>query len=133
VYSLAVHDDAEEDLEHIWERDPQAAARISVLLEELEGGDQDLLDALTVHDYGAYRSEDFHVSKISKFWSKGIDLWRLKIWELEEQKLRYRIIYAYEAGKRRYYVLGILPREHSYDSNDQRVRRILQAYEDLVA
>jgi mRNA-degrading endonuclease RelE of RelBE toxin-antitoxin system len=131
VYSLVVHEDAEDDLEGLWKNDAQAAARISVLLEELEGGDQDLLDALTVHDYGAYRSKDYHVSKISKYWDKGIDLWRLKIWELEDLRLRYRIIYAYKPGAQRYYVLGILPREHSYDSSDPRVQRVLQAYNDI--
>ena len=132
MYTLVVHADAKADLEEIWEAAPRAAARIVVVLDEIQSN-QDLLDALTEHDFGAYGLKEFHVSKISKFWHAGLDLWRFKIWDLEEQKLRYRIVYAYESRKRRYYVLGILPRATSYDINDQRVQRILKAYEDLVA
>lgn len=132
MYSVAVHEDAEDDLEALWQSAPDAAARIAILLEELEGGDQSLLDALTVHDFGAYESQQVHVSKIAKFWGRGADLWRLKIWELEKQRLRYRIIYAYERGKQRYYVLGILPRKISYDTSDPRVQRVLAAYQDLI-
>jgi len=130
VYSLVVHTDAEDDLEELWRTAEDVAAAISVLLDELQGS-QELLDALTVHDFGARGSEDFHVSKVSKFWDNGKDIWRIKIWDLEEQGLRYRVIYAYERGKKRYYVLGILPRATAYDSNDPRIRRILSAYEDL--
>lgn len=70
---LFVHRDAETDLEKLWEGAPLAAARIGVLLEELEGN-QDLLDRLTQHDFGNYRSADFHVSKWLNQWNKGRDL-----------------------------------------------------------
>lgn len=132
MYSLVVHADAKADLEEIWEAAPRAAARINVVLEEIESN-QGLLDSLTDQDFGAYGLKEFHVSKISMFWHTGLDLWRFKIWDLEEQKLRYRVVYAYESRRQRYYVLGILPRATSYDINDKRVQRILKAYEDLVA
>ena len=132
MYSLLIHSDARADLEEIWKKAPHAAARIVAVLEEIQS-DQELLDALTDQDFGAYGLKEFHVSKISKFWHSGLDLWRFKIWDLEDLKLRYRIVYAYDAKRRRYYVLGILPRATSYDSNDSRVQRILKAYEDLVA
>jgi hypothetical protein len=131
VYKLLIHDDAREELEELWRTVPRVAARITALLQEIQGS-QELLDALTVHDFGAQGLQSFHVSKISKFWYSGLDIWRFKVWDLEEQRLKFRVVYAYEAKSQRYYVLGILPRAIAYDTNDPRVKRILKAYEDLV-
>lgn len=130
MIALFVHDDAMADLETLWETEPQVAGRILALLEQLEG-DPDLLDRLTQHDYGAYHSADFHVSKWHEQWRKGRDLWRLKVWDLEESGLRYRVIYAFEPGKLHYHVLAIVPREFNYDANHPISRRILHAYEAL--
>lgn len=127
---LYVHEDAEADLEQLWVTEPTAAARITALIEELEGN-TDLLDRLTQHDFGAYRREDFHVSKWIEQWRKGKDLWRLKIWDLENKGLRYRVVYAFMSRQQDYCVLGILPREFNYDPNHDLTRRIIAAYEDL--
>ena len=127
---LFVHVDAETDLENLWVVAPSAAARISVLLEELEG-DQDLLDRLTQHDYGNYRSADFHVSKWLDQWNKGKDLWRLKVWDLEEKGLKYRVVYAFLPRKSQYHVLGIVSRDFDYDPRHELSRRIIAAYENL--
>jgi hypothetical protein len=130
VLRLFVHDDAEDDLNALWDEAPETAARITVLLEELEGN-QDLLDRLTQHDFGAYGSRDFHVSKWIEQWRKGKDLWRLKVWELEKTGVRYRIVYAFVPGKGHYHVLGIVPREFNYEADHELSRRILTAYENL--
>ncbi len=131
MYALFIHDDAKADLLALWEREPRTAGRILALLEQLEV-DPDLLDCLTVHDYGAHSSEDFHVSKWLEQWRKGRDLWRLKIWDLEEQGIRYRIVYAFVPVKRQYQVLAITPRkEFNYDESDTISQRILRAYEEL--
>lgn len=127
---LFVHEDAEADLEQLWETEPTAAARITVLIEELEGN-PNLLDRLTQHDFGAYGLEDFHVSKWIEQWRQGKDLWRLKIWDLENKNLRYRVVYAFMSRQQDYCVLGILPRAFNYDSNHDLTRRILAAYKDL--
>lgn len=127
---LFVHVDAETDLEKLWAVAPKAAARIGVLLEELKGN-QDLLDRLTQHDFGDHRSADFHVSKWLDLWNKGKDLWRLKVWDLEDKGLRYRVVYAYLPGKSQYHVLGIVSREFDYDPRHELSRRIIAAYENL--
>lgn len=98
------------------------------LLEQLEG-DPDLLDRLTQHDYGAHNSADFHVSKWQEQWRQGRDLWRLKVWDLEDQGLRYRIVYAFVPGMQHYHVLAIAPRDFDYDKNHPISQRILRAYE----
>lgn len=127
---LFVHVDAETDLEKLWVVAPKAAARIGVLLAELEGN-QDLLDRLTQHDFGNYRSADFHVSKWLDQWNKGKDLWRLKVWDLEDKGLKYRVVYAFLPRKSQYHVLGIVSREFDYDPRHELSRRIVAAYENL--
>lgn len=132
MYTLAVHRDAEGDLEEIWNSAPDAAAIIVALLQEIKN-DQNLLDALTAHDFGVHESKRFHVSKWLQFWNRGIDLWRIKLWDLERKGLAFRIIYAYETGLQRYYVLGIFRRDFNYDTSDPRVQRVLAAYGDLTS
>lgn len=130
MIALFVHNDAKADLLALRAKEPQAAGRILAILEQLEG-DPDLLDRLTQHDYGAYGSADFHVSKWLEQWRKGRDLWRLKVWDLEEKGLRHRIVYAFEPGKQHYHVLAIAPREFNYDEKHPIAQRILRAYEEL--
>jgi hypothetical protein len=132
VYTLAVHADAKEDLDLLRKQDPATAARIVAVLQEIQS-DQGLLDALTAQDYGAYGSKPIHVTKVQKLWQAGADIWRLKIWELENQGIRQRIIYAYLPRKGAYFVLGVIPRSHAYDTTHPRIRRIIETYEDLVS
>ena len=127
---LYIHADAEDDLERLWALEPEAAAKIGVLLEELEG-DSDLLDRLTQQDFGAYGLEDFHVAKWQEQQKKGRNLWRVKIWDLEKMGIRYRIVYAFMARQQDYSVLGIVPREFNYDASHELTRRIIAAYENL--
>lgn len=117
-------------MEDLWKITPQAAARITVLLEEVEG-DQDLLDRLTQHGYGSDRTEDFHVSKWFEHWNKRKDIWRLKIWDLEDAGLKYRIVYAYIPKIREYHILAIAPRAFNYEATHPLTQRLLKAYEDL--
>ncbi|OAI06753.1 hypothetical protein [Methylomonas methanica] len=128
--TLFIHEDAEDDLEEIWSKDIEAAARVTVLLEELKGND-DLLDRLTQHDFGSYGTADFHVSKWIEQWNKGNNLWRLKIWDLEDNDVKYRIVYAFIPAKKRYHVLGVVPREFNYAANNELTIRILNAYQNL--
>ena len=127
---LFIHKDAIADLSALRQKELKAAARIVALLEELKGN-PDLLDRLTQHDYGAHQSADFHVSKWQAQWRQGRDLWRLKVWDLEDQGLRYRIVYAFIPQKQHYHILAIAPREFDYDSNHPISPRILRAYESL--
>jgi hypothetical protein len=130
LIALFVHDDAKADLLALRDSEPQAAGRILALLEQLEG-DADLLDHLTQHDYGAHHSADFHVSKWLEQWNRGRDLWRLKIWDLEDKGLRYRIVYAFQPRKQHYHVLAIAPREFDYDTSHPISQRVLRAYQEL--
>src|ERR1700694_2750791 len=105
MYRLVIHDDANADLDQLWIDNPLAAALVLATLQECQA-DQRLLDSLLVHDYGKDRSEEIHVSKWLQLYRQGKDLWRLKVWELEDQGVMYRIIYAYIPGKRVFHVLA---------------------------
>lgn len=131
MFAIFIHDDAKADLLALRDSEPQAAGRILAFLEQLEG-DPDLLDRLTQHDYGAHGSADFHVSKWQAQWRKGRDLWRFKVWDLEEKGLRYRVVYAFVAGKQHYHVLAITPRrDFNYEESDPICQRVLRAYQEL--
>ena len=130
MYRLFIHDDAAADLEALYRTNSVAVARIVALLQEIQDS-QDYLDRLTQHDFGSYASESFHVSKWHEQWRQGRDLWRLKIWDLEDKGIQYRIVYALARGKQHYHVLGIVPRSFNYDSDSEITNRILKAYDDL--
>jgi mRNA-degrading endonuclease RelE of RelBE toxin-antitoxin system len=130
VYSLFVHDDAKADLRQLSRANKDATALILAVLEEIQG-DQGLLDSLTVHGFGNDRSERFGVSKWLSFWDRGVDLWRLRIWDLEQLGAPYRVVYAYERGKQRYHILGIFHRDFDYNANDPRTKRVKNAYDNL--
>lgn len=129
MYSLEIHEDAENDLEDLKKSHPDVAVNILVHLQEIKN-DQELLDSLTVYNFGADRTAKYHVVKWWSFWKQGIDLWRLKIWELEDIGSQYRIVYAYMRGQREYAVLGIAHRDWDYDEDHEFTKRVIDAYND---
>jgi len=137
-YALHVHDDAKADLSAIRKHDEKTAAELLVVLQEFEG-DQDLLDRLSQHGYEDPYNDDWvlriSVSRWQGQWRRQHrNLWRLKNLDLEEEGLRYRVIYAYLPKKQVYVVLGIFPRANfDYDDvSDPRIQRILASYDELA-
>lgn len=101
-----------------------------VLLSEV-ASDDDHMDMLTVHGFGADEREPFDVSRWQAYWKRGKDIWRLKFWEFEHQGLPYRVIYALKRGTGDHHVLAVVSRDFDYDSNHPITQRILHAYADL--
>jgi hypothetical protein len=129
--SLFLHDDAKADLYALRAESPEAAGRIVALLQELESN-PDLQERLTEHDFGARGRDQFHVSKWQAQWRAGKDLWRLKLWDLEQNGLPYRIVYAFVPIRRHHHILAVVPRSSfNYDDRDPVTQRILRAYEGL--
>lgn len=132
IYHLFIHKDAKDDLELLWSSDSTAAAQITVFFEELDEN-QDLLDRLTQHDFGHSRgSAQLSVSKWQSLWNRGFDIWRLKLWDLENIGIQLRIIYAYIPIKNNYHILAIAPRSFNYDEKDPISERIITAYSGLL-
>jgi hypothetical protein len=127
---LLIHSDAKTDLLQLAQSEPKLAARLIVLLQEVQS-DKQLLDMLTAHEFGTDGRELFHVSHWEEHWNQDKDIWRLKFWELENQGIQYRVIYALKRGTGDHHVLAVTHRDFKYDRNHPTTQRILRAYEEL--
>jgi mRNA-degrading endonuclease RelE of RelBE toxin-antitoxin system len=130
VYSIVIHTAAKRDLAEIARDDADTANEIYALLQEVKG-DQDLLSALTVKDFGFAEDESFHVDQWVEQQRKGRNLWRLKLWDLENLGIRYRVIYAFDNRISRYFVLAVLPRDFDYDEKHPRCQQLIEVYDRL--
>jgi hypothetical protein len=130
VYSLAIAVAAKQDLAEIGREDPDTENDIYVLLQEIKAN-QALLESLSVKDFGLARDQNFHVDVWASQQQQGRNLWRLKAWDLEELKIRYRVIYALDPRIRRYYVLAVLHRDFNYDDTHPRVQKLIDTYDRL--
>ena len=130
LYSLEVHEDAEDDLDDLYEKDEDAAADIDVFLQEVKGS-QEMMDNLTRNGYvhhgegASFNVAEWQKTKLSKY-----NLWRVRLLYLAGAS-NYRIVYAFHAGEYRYYVLAVLHRDFNYDPNHERTKRILALYDSL--
>lgn len=131
-YSLALHADAEADLDALYESDEDAAAEIEVFLEQVQLN-QKTLDSLTWDRYVHYEDPRFDVKEIkqTRHVRYRYNLWRVRLLWLNGHASDYRIIYAFCPPQRRYYVFGIVPRPIAYDLNHERIAKILAAYDEL--
>lgn len=110
--------------------DPETEAGIVAVLQELKGN-QDLLDALTVKGFGLAHDAPFHVDAWMAQQQKDRNLWRLKIWNLEDFGIQYRVVYALDPRISRYYILAVLHRGFDYDEGHPRVKKLLATYDRL--
>lgn len=130
LYSVVVHDDAEKEIETLWETDEDTAAYIEAFLEEIQN-DQRILDSLTIKGHVDCPTVNFDVEEILSQKKKKRNLWRIKIWEIENRDGKLRIIYAFHPKELRYYILGITPRDIDYDERSPRFAKIISSYEKL--
>jgi hypothetical protein len=130
TYSLALHIDAEADLDRIYEEDEDAGADIEVFLEEAKNN-QETLDNLTRKGYVQYGESPFSVTEWEEAKRLKYNLWRIKLLWLEGPATQYRIVYAFHPIEYRYYILGIVNRNFNYDLKHERSEQILAAYSAL--
>lgn len=128
--TLSLHPYAADDLRKLMVADNAAAAKVVALLEQAKI-DPKIISSLLDHNFGANRTETYHVSKWLEFWNDGYNLWRLKIWEEPQGSLAYRIVYAYEPKALKYHVLAVVHRKFDYDPDHEITRRIIQTYKSL--
>ena len=111
-YELAIHQDAQDDLEQIFSIDEVAAADITVFFEEISGN-QDLLSRLTSRGYCHYKDPSFDVDEWQKTRAGRYNLWRIKLIWLKNVS-NYRIIYEVIDSKLIVLVLKIGHRKDIY-------------------
>lgn len=132
TYSLALHNDAEADLDRIYEEDENVGADIEAFLEEAKNNQVTLYN-LTVRKYVEYGEWPFSVdewqeTKQSKY---KYNLWRIRLLWLTGSAAKYRIVYAFHPVEFRYYILGIVNRDFKYDPQHERSKQIFTAYDAL--
>lgn len=133
MFALSLHNDAKADLLKIKGENLESFTRIVTILEQIKN-DPAMLKHLLEHDFGPEGGAPFNVSKWQELWRKGYDVWRIKVWDVRDKLLPYRIIYAYDYSGReqRFHILGVVPRGFKYDTNHPDSKRIIAAYRDLT-
>ncbi|WP_198297934.1 hypothetical protein [Bordetella genomosp. 9] len=131
--SLVIERAAEEDLDLMWESgDPiaeRAVASIEILLEEI-GCDVDFLSRMHSPNVRWLGEPSADTDRIVKLWRDGYNILRLKAWD-QGALIPYRILYAYDPRYDCFHVLGIVHREHCYEIDHPRVKRIIADYHSL--
>lgn len=130
ISRLSLHPGAADDLRDLMAADPDAAGKMAAFLQQAKH-DPRIIDSLLDHDFGANRSETYHVSKWFAFWNTGYNLWRLKFWTFPKGSLEYRVIYAYQPSTCHYHVLAIVHRDFNYQNDHEATKRILTAYHSI--
>lgn len=129
-FSLSIHEDAEADLEDLYQVDEDGAALIDAFLQEAAGS-QDMLDRFTIRHYRSYGNTfDFDVKRWQSLWHQ-YGLWRIRLFAVPGVAASHRIVYAFHGTQRRYYILGIVPRDFDYDPQHPYTQRIVSAYREL--
>lgn len=129
---LGLSGDAQSDLAKIRAADPAHAALLEVALQEVEG-DPSLANNLLDHKFGENYDGPYSVSRWTRLWKRGLDIWRLRLMATEAAGLPYRIVYAYLRTQRTFCVLAIVHKsEIDYDDpNHPLTQRILATYNKL--
>lgn len=130
IYSLALHVDAEADLDLIYEEDEDVGADIEAFLEEAKNN-QVTLDNLTRRKYVEYGEWPFNVDEWQEAKQSKYILWRVRLLWLTGAAAKYRIVYAFHPIEFRYYILGIVNRDFKYDLQHERSKQIIAAYNTL--
>ena len=129
MFNLNILPDVKYDIFAIKVKSNVAATKLVAFFEQLNNN-QEFLSHLLEHNYGEPDKNVFNVSKWQEYWHQGYNLWRLKLFDLENVGLRYRVIYAYALEKRipTFYILAVVHRDFDYDPTHETTKRLIQAY-----
>lgn len=112
IIHVDVHHHAKEDLDLIWESNPEAAATVLVVLEQLEA-DPKAIDKLTTYGDNNAGATLINVKPWQSMRKKA-DLWRFRA--LDTPATSYRVIYGYQWQTRQLCVLAVVHKEEfDYD------------------
>lgn len=128
--SLIVEPNAEADLDELYELNEDAAAIITVLLDDIYAND-DLIEILCKNRSSRYKDPAFNNERFIELWNDGYTIFRLKIWDFDGALLDYRVLTAYDGRTDCTHVLGILHRDFAYDTSHPKVRRCISDYDAI--
>lgn len=131
IYTSVIqfYKDVKLDLKTVELNDPKAYPAILALMRQMMA-DPKLAEHLLNHGHGDKRTAPENAQKWLSEWKRGKDLWRLKFWDLEDQKFLYRFLYVYLVKEARFVVMAIVKREEfDYDDINHPIR--LRVYASL--
>lgn len=114
IMAIEVHPHAEADLEAFWVKQPEAAAGVVSVLEQIEA-DPGLLDKLTQRGDNQLGRLRVNVKRWQRVRPRPGDLWRLRI--LDTPATSYRVVYGYHMAMRRICVLAVVHKQ-DFDYDD---------------
>lgn len=126
---LEYANEAEIELDALWDKDEDSAALIEELLCQFEETPE-LIDELCRTRRHVSHKPDFEVKKFQEVWNDGYTIYILKIWPKAGKEIPYRILYGHHPQKDIYYVLAVMAREVNYEADRELIKRICTAYEN---
>lgn len=118
------------DLDAIYEVDADSAAEIETALEEIQN-DNDLSRYLHERFFRNLGPPSYEVDHFNELWEKGLNIFRMKFWDYQGSLVPYRVLYAHNPKTDCFYILAVLDRKITYDTQHPIVKRVLADYERL--
>jgi len=132
VFELIPHDDIVEDLERLAVEKPVVAECVTALIQQLLD-DPILTDDLLRDKHGGspakpHKGAIFNVRVWEEAQQKGINLWRVRDFELSRLGYEFRIVYGVFEKHSLIYLLAVVEKEWDYDFSHPISRRIVASY-----
>ena len=126
---IDICENAENDLDQLWQSDPEAAATITAVLEQMEA-DPNIIDVLTTRGNSNLDTTRLNIKVWENMRNQG-NLWRFRI--LDTPATNYRVVYGYHWQTRQICILAIVHKENfDYDdTNSVLSRRIVADWRAL--
>lgn len=129
--TIRFDEDAESELDALYDTDEDAAATVDVLIEAISEND-DALETLTrdVPKWGPMGLPPYEVKRFEEAFNAGYLIYFLKPRTEEDGELiDYRVFFAWFQQLDRYVVLATLPRSNCYDTTTDAYRCMLARYD----
>lgn len=123
-------EEANAELDALYDQDEDAAALFDLLLQELDANDhvRDLLFRPANH---FNFTPPFDVGRVGEAQKLGKNVYRIKVRNEAGQFVPWRMLLGFHAQIDVFYVLSVLPRDHAYDTGHESFRQALSRYERL--
>lgn len=125
---LYVCEEADKELDALYEVDEDAAALIDVLLDELANDAATLEWLFRPQDHYEYEPP-FEVKEFHEASRRGKNILILKVRSNEGKLLNYRVLVGFNSQIDRYHVLTVANRDISYDTSDALFTAVLERYD----
>ena len=128
---IDVHENAELDLDELWNADPHAAAAIDVALDEI-CGDAEVIKHLTGRGDVKIGTQQLNIKGWVSARRRDSNLARIQV--LDTPATRYRIVFGYHWRIRKLVILAIVHKEDlTYDNlNSEIAKRILADWREFT-